>query len=276
MEDSEYKPPATFSLFMRAPAEVRFEENNSRIPAIIVCDTANAWVYSPPLNRYRMQPASESTLCSPIVGDWKSLPITLKSLELAGHRKLEIGGKTIDCQMVRGKSEAKPPLSGEIKRELCVDANSGLIVWEEEKFSGARRTYTYTKIDRDIVMAADVFMPVLPPGSQSTPYELPMPVRLGFPIMGDDSVVSMPRILSKRDPVYDEGSRQAHVEGTVILYIVVDAHGLPAEIDVYKHLSPALDASAVQAVRTWRFTPAMRNNRPIAVGSLIEINFKRI
>lgn len=188
VEDSEYKPPATFSLFMRAPAEVRFEENNSRIPAIIVCDTANAWVYSPPLNRYRMQPASESTLCSPIVGDWKSLPITLKSLELAGHRKLEIGGKTIDCQMVRGKSEAKPPLSGEIKRELCVDANSGLILWEEEKFSGARRTYTYTKIDRDIVMAADVFMPVLPPGSQSTPYELPMPVRLGFPIMGDDSV----------------------------------------------------------------------------------------
>jgi TonB family protein len=206
------------------------------------------------------------------VGEWKSLPNTLKSPSLAGHRKFDIGGNTVDCELVRGKSEAKPPLSGELKRELCVDTSRNLIVWEEEKFSSVRRTYTYTKIDRDIDIPADVFVPTAPPGSRSTPYELPVAVRLGFKLIGNDPGLSVPRILSKREPVYDSSLG----EGKVILYVIIDAQGLPQEIDVYKHLNPGLDASAIQAVRTWRFTAATRNNRPIAVGSLIQINFKRI
>ncbi|HEX5227737.1 MAG TPA: energy transducer TonB [Bryobacteraceae bacterium] len=64
--------------------------------------------------------------------------------------------------------------------------------------------------------------------------------------------------------------------GAVTIYIVVDANGLPAEVDVYRHLSPSLDASAVQAVRAWRFVPAMRNGLAIAVGSFIEINFSQL
>jgi TonB family protein len=274
IEDSHYVHPATFTLFMRAPAEVRFQQAGGSTPAIIVCDTVNASVYSPPLNRYRTQPVSESALCSAIVGDWKSLASTLKSPVLAGRRTVEIDGRNTECEVVRGKSEATPPLSGNIKRELCVDVNRNMIVSEKEEFGEAVRSYTYTKIEPDIDMPPDVFVLKLPPGSASTPYHLPVPERLGSLSMPRDPGVAMPRIVSKQDPVYDEASRKSRIQGTVVLYVVIDANGFPSEINVFQHLTPGLDNSAIEAVRHWRFTPVTKNNQPIALGSMIEVNFR--
>lgn len=276
MQDSRYVQSATFTLMMRAPVEVRFQQIGGSTPVVIVCDTDNAWIYSPPLNRYRTQPVSQSTLCSPIVGGWKSLFSTLKSPVFAGRRTVEIGGRTSDCEVVRGKSEATPPLSGEIKRELCIDTSKNLIVSEKEQYRDSTRTYTYSQIERDIDMSPDVFVLKLPPGSTPTPYDLPVPERLGSLTINRDPGISMPRIISKEDPAYDEASRRARIEGTVVLYVVIDRGGIPSDIQVFRHLNPGLDVSAITAIKQWRFTPAMKNGQPIAVGSLIEVNFKRI
>lgn len=275
IEDSSHVGPATFDLFMRAPAEVRFQQIGGSTPAIIVCDTANVWVYSQPLNLYRTQPFYEHALCSPVVVDWKSLASTLKSPVLAGHRTIEVGGQSIDCEVIRGKSNATLPLSGEVKRELCIDTSRNLIVWEKDRFKDSARTYTYSKIERDIDMPPDIFVLELPPGGKPTPYDLPVPERLGTLNASRDGI-TMPRILSKLDPIYDEASRRAGIEGTVVLWVVVDANGFPIQIDIYRHLNPGLDASAVQAVKQWRFTPALKNNQPIAIGAMIEVNFRRI
>jgi TonB family protein len=141
---------------------------------------------------------------------------------------------------------------------------------------GSVRTYTYSKIERDPDMPPDVFELKLPPGSKPTTYDLPVPEWLGSLNMSRDAGISMPRIVSTRDPVYDEASRRAGIEGTVVLYVVVDVNGTPSEIDVYRHLTPGLDASAIEAIKQWRFTPASKNNQPIAVGPMIQISFKRI
>ncbi len=271
MEDSRYVHSATFTLYMRAPAEVRYRQNGGSTPVIIVCDMANAWVYSPPLNLYRAQPASESTLCSPIVGDWKSLASTLKSPVLAGRRTIEVFGQRRECELVRGKSQATPPLSGEIKRELCIDTSTNLVVSEKDESKDSVRTYTYSKIERDIDMAPDVFVLELLPGSRSTIYDLPVPE---VPGLSRDPGITMPRVLSTRWPPYDDASRSARIEGPVDLWVVVDANGVPSEVDIYRHLAPGLDASAVQAVKQWRFAPATKNNQAIAVGQMIRINFR--
>jgi TonB family protein len=276
IEDSGHVQPATFTLLMRAPVEVRFQQIGGLTPAIIVCDTSNAWIYSPPLNLYRTQPVSQNTLCSPIVGDWKSLSSRLKSPVLAGRRPIKIGSRTTDCALVRGKSEATPPLSGNVKRELCIDTSTNLILSERDEYMGSVRTYTYSKIERDPDMPPDVFELKLPPGSKPTTYDLPVPEWLGSLNMSRDAGISMPRIVSTRDPVYDEASRRAGIEGTVVLYVVVDVNGTPSKIDVYRHLTPGLDASAIEAIKQWRFTPASKNNQPIAVGQMIQISFKRI
>jgi TonB family protein len=275
MEDSGYVRSATFTLFMRAPAEVRFQQIGGSTPAIIVCDVANVWVYSPPLNLYRAQPAYERALCSPVVVDWKSLARTLKSPVLAGRRTIEIGGRKTDCEVVRGKSDATPPLSGEVKRELCIDSSRNLIVSKKDRFKDSARTYTYSKIERDIDMPPDIFVLKLPPGSKLTPYDLPVPERLGTLNVSRDPGISVPRIVSKQEPVYDEASRGAGIEGTVVLWVVIDANGFPSEIDIFRHLNPGLDSSAIQCIKQWRFTPATKNSQPIAIGVMIEMNFRR-
>src|SRR5579863_8693865 len=79
IQESQHAQPATFTLLMRGTAEVRFQQNGGSTPAVIVCDKANVWVYSPPLNRYRTQPISQDALCSPIASDWKYLSSSLQS-----------------------------------------------------------------------------------------------------------------------------------------------------------------------------------------------------
>jgi protein TonB len=86
--------------------------------------------------------------------------------------------------------------------------------------------------------------------------------------------VSPPRLVAKKEPSYGEASRQARIEGTVVLYVVISPDGKPEDVLVYRHLSPDLDAEAVRTVRQWRFTSGMSNGQPVAVPVLIEVNFQ--
>ncbi|MGP0072079.1 MAG: TonB family protein [Bryobacteraceae bacterium] len=278
VEESGYAwrdPPAQFTVLMRAPDEVRFEQRGGSTPAMIVCDSVNAWVYSPPLNRYRRQPAAQSTLCSPIVGDWKALPGTLKSPVFAGHRAIDVGGQTLECEMVRATSEPPPPASGRIKREMCIDLSKKEIIWEKEQSSYGNRTYIYRRIDRGGEPPASGFEFEPPPGSLSSPYDLPVPSRFGSLAIPLDPGVSLPHLLSKQDPVYDEASRRAGIEGTVMLYVVIDSSGTASDIEVFRPLGPGLDAAAIQSVRQWRFAPAMKENQPTAIATVMALTFKR-
>jgi protein TonB len=61
-------------------------------------------------------------------------------------------------------------------------------------------------------------------------------------------------------PVYPVAARRAHREGRVILRVAVSVDGAGRDIRVAESSgTPSLDDAAMQAVRAWRFTPAMRN-----------------
>ena len=61
--------------------------------------------------------------------------------------------------------------------------------------------------------------------------------------------VAAPKLQKKRDLNYDENSRKAGVEGTVILYLIVDTGGIPSDIVVFKSLNAGLDDLSVRAVK---------------------------
>jgi TonB family protein len=86
--------------------------------------------------------------------------------------------------------------------------------------------------------------------------------------------VSAPRAIYDPDPEYSEEARKAKHQGTVILWIVVGADGRPRDIRVQRALGLGLDEKAVEAVRTWRFAPAMKDGHPVAVEVNIEVNFR--
>jgi TonB family protein len=86
--------------------------------------------------------------------------------------------------------------------------------------------------------------------------------------------VSAPVPTEKAEPEYTNEAREARIEGSVILSIVVDEFGIPTEIQVVRSLDPGLDAKAVEAVEKWRFKPGMRDFKPVAVKATLEVMFK--
>ena len=68
--------------------------------------------------------------------------------------------------------------------------------------------------------------------------------------------VSEPIPIYKPEPAYSEEARKAKYQGTVVLWIVVDAAGAVTDCRVVKPLGLGLDEKAVETVRTWKFKPA--------------------
>jgi protein TonB len=58
------------------------------------------------------------------------------------------------------------------------------------------------------------------------------------------------------DPKYSDEAREAKVQGTVTLQVLVAVNGRAAEVRLVKGLGMGLDERAEQAVWTWHFTPA--------------------
>jgi protein TonB len=86
--------------------------------------------------------------------------------------------------------------------------------------------------------------------------------------------VSPPRALDTPDPDYSEEARKAKYQGTCVLWLIVDENGNPRDIKVARSLGMGLDQKAIEAVRRWKFEPAMKDGRPVAVQINVEVNFR--
>ena len=87
---------------------------------------------------------------------------------------------------------------------------------------------------------------------------------------------SSPTVLWKVTPEYTDAARKAKVEGKVVLMIEVGTDGRAHQIRVSKALGSGLDEQAVNAVRRWRFRPAMKDGMPVTVPATIEIPFRLV
>jgi TonB family protein len=86
--------------------------------------------------------------------------------------------------------------------------------------------------------------------------------------------VTAPKVIQAPDPIYSEEARQKHVTGTVVLWVVVGADGLPHQIRVQKSVGYGLDEAAIEAVRRWKFKPSTKDGVPVNVQINVEVNFR--
>jgi protein TonB len=86
--------------------------------------------------------------------------------------------------------------------------------------------------------------------------------------------VSAPIPIYKPEPAYSEEARKAKYQGTVVLWIVIDAAGTVTDCRVVKPLGLGLDEKAIETVRTWKFKPAMKNSTPVPVKVSVEVSFR--
>ena len=85
--------------------------------------------------------------------------------------------------------------------------------------------------------------------------------------------ISAPTAISAPDPDYTEEARRAKKQGTCVLWLIVDSTGHPRDIRVARGLGFGLDAKAVEAVKQWKFQPALKDGRPVDVQISVEVEF---
>jgi len=96
----------------------------------------------------------------------------------------------------------------------------------------------------------------------------------GNPVYRVGGGVSPPRVIYGPDPEYSEKARSAGYQSVCVLWLVVDAKGLPRNIRVARSIGMGLDEKAVEAVRQWRFKPAIKDGVPVAVQINVEVSFR--
>jgi TonB family protein len=82
-----------------------------------------------------------------------------------------------------------------------------------------------------------------------------------------------PRAVYDPNPEYSYGASRRGVRGTVTLAFTVGEDGRPRDIAVIRPLQAALDANAVAALGRWRFEPARRGGKAVAVPLTVDFKF---
>jgi len=86
--------------------------------------------------------------------------------------------------------------------------------------------------------------------------------------------VSAPILTFKVDPEFSEEARKSKTAGNVLVNLIVNAQGRPENVHVLRGVGMGLDEKAVEAVRQYKFTPAMEAGKPVAVELNVEVNFE--
>jgi protein TonB len=86
--------------------------------------------------------------------------------------------------------------------------------------------------------------------------------------------VTAPKAVYAPHPEYTESARKKKINGNVTLAMVVTAEGRVRDLKVIKGLDKDLDKQTLAAVSTWRFEPATKDGKPVAVHLSTEVTFR--
>lgn len=93
---------------------------------------------------------------------------------------------------------------------------------------------------------------------------------------GAGGPASSPELIRQVRPNYTSPALQARVQGVVVMDAVVLPDGSVGEVKIVRSLDGrfGLDEEALKAVKQWRFRPAARAGRPIAMLVSVEMMFE--
>jgi len=136
--------------------------------------------------------------------------------------------------------------------------------WRQNLFLALAAMNTYVEVSAS--------RPALPgPTTPATaPGVAPPPLRVG-------GVISQAQLISQVKPVYPPAARAAGLQGDVLIHAILGKDGSvmdPAVIS--RGVDPELAQAALDAVRQWRYRPAMLNGQPVEVVTEIGVSFSLV
>ena len=103
------------------------------------------------------------------------------------------------------------------------------------------------------------------------PLSQPTPVVVAPPTI----VKAQARYRYNPEPEYPLQAKRRRQQGLVLLTVLLDINGLPAKIEVKESSNfPVLDAAAIEAVRKWKFEPAMFDKQSVQAEVEVPVRFK--
>jgi TonB family protein len=87
--------------------------------------------------------------------------------------------------------------------------------------------------------------------------------------------ISAPVALHSVEAEFSDEARRAKYQGVCLISLIVDAQGNPQNPRVVRTLGMGLDEKALEAVRQYKFKPAMKDGKtPVPVMITVEVNFR--
>jgi len=86
--------------------------------------------------------------------------------------------------------------------------------------------------------------------------------------------VTAPRLLRKVEPEFSPLARSDHVQGNVVVQLVVTEKGRAGDIQVISPLGYGLDENAIAAIQKWEFAPGKKDGMAVSVRATVEVNFR--
>src|SRR4051812_27334663 len=88
--------------------------------------------------------------------------------------------------------------------------------------------------------------------------------------------VTLPQVVKEVKPEYTREAMDAHLEGSVIVGLVVQKDGSVTDAKVTRSLDPTygLDKAALKAAEQWKFKPGTKGGEPVAVRISVELTFR--
>jgi TonB family protein len=75
-------------------------------------------------------------------------------------------------------------------------------------------------------------------------------------------------------PDYPIDERNARHAGTVLVEATVNVDGSVGQVSIKRGINPLLDQKALDAVRKWKFAPAQLNSVPLAMRTVVKVDFR--
>jgi TonB family protein len=93
----------------------------------------------------------------------------------------------------------------------------------------------------------------------------------GLMSVGDG--VSAPQVIHSVEPEFTDDARRANYQGSVSIKLIVDSQGNPQDVRLASHLGMGLEEKAIEAVRQYRFRPAVYQGHAVAVQIVMDVDF---
>jgi periplasmic protein TonB len=95
----------------------------------------------------------------------------------------------------------------------------------------------------------------------------------GGGLMSVGGGVSAPMAIRTVEPEFTEEARRSNFQGNVSIRLIVDSQGNPQDVTLVSHLGMGLEEKAIEAVRQYKFKPAMFQGHPVSVQIVIDVAF---